>query len=196
MHFIRKYLNVILSQKINIVLITLAYIIGIVLGLTVPTFNEKLMFGSNTVKLFLSSFSAGGRVSSVVFNRVFTDIFCYAIFVIASLAFPLIVVDYFVTLYRGYIVGAIGLMLISNFGLSGLVLFIVVIFLQNIISTIALILMSCISIYNYRIKKQYKSNNPNYLKETAIISAAIIVLGIIIEVLLLLLFIRPMNYCF
>ncbi len=195
MKFLTKYLKVIERSKIQLILLSVAFFCGIILGAILPSFEEKVFFSENTVNLFLNSLISGGKVSAVFLNRLFVDIFCLGIFYIASLNIFLISINVIIIMYRGYVIGALLVALLSNFGVTGLMLYIAVVFLQSLISTASLIFFTLVIIDRFKVKK-CKPKCQYDLLAPLIIAFAIIILSILVQVIMLLVFLRPMNYCF
>ena len=197
MTFLTKYFNILKRYKIQLIVISASYFLGVILGMWLPSFKEKLFFGESTVNLFISCLLKGGKVSNLFLNRLFTDIFCLIIFYLTSINIYLVSVNILILIYRGYILGAIMISLIGNYGLTGFMLFFLVVFLQNIITTFILAVFTTLSIYYSKHKKNYK----NILKGDGLLPALIvgfigIIAGVLIQILVLLMFLRPMNYYF
>lgn len=195
MKFLNHYLKVIERSKIQIILLSATFLCGLILGIALPSFQEKLFFSENTVNIFVNSLISGGKVSAVFFNRLFVDIFCLGIFYIASFNIFLISINVVIILYRGYVVGAILVALLTNFGFTGFMLFITVVFLQSLISTAPLIFFTIIIIDRFKMIK-CKSKSKYDLLTPLIISFILIIVGILVQIVMLLFFLRPMNYCF
>ncbi len=191
-----KEFTIMLSKsKLIIFTLIFAMMLGVVLGACLPKKFEKLFFGENTVVLFTNAFSSCGNFKSIILNRLFVDMFSLAIFLITSISFGLIVVNVFILFYRGYIMGAVMIAMISNFGFSGLLAFLFIIFLQNLLSNLALIFYTSVSNYYLRKSKQCKVEYK--IKDTLpalFISFSLIVMGIVFVFLIVILFLRPFNY--
>ncbi len=197
MTFLTKYFNILKRYKIQLIVISASYFLGVILGMWLPSFKEKLFFGESTVNLFISCLLKGGKVSNLFLNRLFTDIFCLIIFYLTSINIYLVSVNILILIYRGYILGAIMISLIGNYGLTGFMLFFLVVFLQNIITTFILAVFTTLSIYYLK----HKNNCKNILKGDGLLPALIvgfigIIAGVLIQILVLLMFLRPMNYYF
>ncbi len=195
MKFLSKYLKVIERSKIQLILLSVAFFGGIILGAILPSFEEKIFFSDNTVNLFVNSLISGGKVSAVFLNRLFVDIFCLGIFYIASFNIFLISINVIIIMYRGYVIGALFVALISNFGITGFMLYIAVVLLQSLISTASLIFFTLVIIDRFKVKK-CKPNFQYDLLTPLVIAFIVIILSILLQVVMLLMFLRPMNYCF
>lgn len=191
----KEFTIVIFKSKIIIFILVLAMILGVILGVCLPKKLEKLFFCENTVILFTNVFSSHGNFKSIILNRLFVDIFSLAIFIITSISFGLIVVNIFILFYRGYVMGALMIAMVSNFGFSGLLAFVFIIFLQNLLSNFALIFYTAVS--NYCLKKSKKCKDEYRIRDTLpalLFSFTIIIIGILFVFLIVMLFLRPFNY--
>lgn len=179
------------------IVFVLCFFIGLILGTLLPFKNEKALFCESTVNLMITSFSNGKGRYGIVLNRTFVDLFCLAIFVVTAVNFYLSVVNLFLIFYRGYVVGAIMVAMIGNFGFTGAITFILIILIQSLISNIGLIGFSVITnYYAERNRRDKKKINFKFLIIPAVIIFSIIILGILLQLGFLAFFIRPFNYRF
>lgn len=167
------------------------------MGAVLPFKNEKTLFCESTVNLMITSFSNEKGWYGIVVNRLFVDLFCLAIFVITAVNFYLTIINLFLIFYKGYVIGAIMVAMISNFGFTGVITFILIILIQSLISNFALICFSVIANYcQERNRCDRRKFDIKFLIIPAVIGFVIILLGIILQLGFLALFIRPFNYRF
>lgn len=196
MKTIQRYVDKLKQNKILVILLLGCYLASIIFGVMLPNFNEKDFFRQNAFQIFYQSLTVGGKISSLILNRLFSDIFCLLVIYVLSVSVLFLPINFFLIIYRGYVQGAVMAGLVCCFGITGIMLYIFVVFLQSAVSTFALILMT---VCTYDLHKEKCKRNVkffDYLTGDVIICFLIIILSLVSQVLLLLLFLKPMNYVF
>lgn len=180
------------KRKVLLVIFASIYFVGIILGRIIPTTLERNYYLDNAVKIFINTLLGGGSPFTLILNRLFTDLFCLILFYVFSVSCYLVVCNGFVIFYKGYLTGAVMVAFISGFGFTGLVLFLLVVFLENLISTSALIILTVLPLDFTKTRKE-KIVCDNRL-DILLFACVITVLGILLQILMLFIFFRPMNY--
>ncbi len=193
---IQRYIDKLKQNKILVILLSGCFLAGMIFGVILPNFNEKDFFRQNAFNIVCQSLTSGGKVSALVFNRLFSDIFCLLVIYVLGTTLVFLPVNFFLVIYRGYIQGAVMSGLLSCFGITGIILYLFIVFLQSVISTFALILMTICAYDLHKKKCKRKIKVFDYLTCEVIICFLIVVLSLVLQVLLLLLFLKPMNYTF
>lgn len=183
-------------RKILVIILCGFYLAGIILGVVLPKYNEKEFFTHNVISIFSQSIMSGGKVSVLVSNRLFADTFCLFVIYIASMLVFLLPINVFLIFYKGYIQGAVMAGLISCFGMTGFLLYIFVVFSQSLISSFAMILMTVCGFDFHKRKCKNDVKSFDYLTSEAIICFLLIVVSLVIQVLMLIIFLKPINYSF
>lgn len=197
MQKISSYIEVIKKRKVTFIIFIVCFFVGVILGAVLPYKNEKTLFCESTVNLMITSLSNDKGRYGIVLNRLFVDLFCLAIFVITALNFYLTIINLFLIFYKGYVLGAVMVAMIGNFGLTGVITFILIILIQSLISNFALISFSVISnYYQERNGCGKRKNGFSLLIIPAVITFLLILFGILLQFMFLALFIRPFNYRF
>lgn len=180
------------KRKTLIVIFASIYLVGIILGGILPKQFEKDYFYDNALELFVNTLFNGGNPFTLILNRLFVDIFCLILFYVLSISCYLLFANAFVIFYKGYLLGAIAIALISGFGFTGFVLFLLVVFIENVISTSALIFLTVMPC-DFKRNKNKRIDQSRRL-DYFLIACAVTVMGIFLQILTLFLFLRPMNY--
>lgn len=193
MFSLKVFLDDLKRNKLLIIILFSAYTLGIILGVILPKVGEKNYFLKTVVNLFSSALQKKGNTASIFLSRIFTDLFTLILFYILSISKFLIVANGFILFYRGYVLGAVSVALFSIFGVMGLALFISVVLTQNLISSAVLVVFSafCFDAKNNRFCNKIKGDERLiYL----VFAFVLILLSVLLQIIILFLFLRPINY--
>lgn len=193
---IRTVLRLISKRKILSIITVAVFLVFVILGAVLPKGQEKFFYCESTVNIFVVSLSPGGKISKLFLNRLFADCFCLLIFYFTSYAIFLMPINFLIIAYKGYVLGAIFISLISNFGFTGIMLFIFGVLIQNLIALFALVIMTISSFNNKTAFSDCNLKIKNYLLYVFLFSATLIVISVIAQFIFVLLFLRPLNYSF
>ncbi len=191
-----KIFNVIFKRKLLFVIPLAVFIVFVFLGAILPKEQEKFFYSDSTVNIFIVSLSYGGKISKLLLNRIFADIFCLVLFYITSYSIFLMPLNLLIIAYKGYVLGAIMIAIISNFGFTGVMLFFFGVLIQNIISLFALIVMTSASFYNKILSPKCNSSLKSDMLKVFLLSGVLIILSVIVQLISIMLFLRPFNYSF
>lgn len=193
---VQKYKNI-LQKRQNYALVLLAlFVVGFCIGALFCSNFEGSLLSKNAVEFYILALKKDSSVISLLFSRILFSLASFALFFGAGLLIFLYPIHFVVITYRGYILGACFVVFVSQFGLTGIVLFLFGVFLQNVITTLALTLFSVVALDYLKTKKRGCGNNfYNYLVllvATFLLSVA----GCVAECVILGLIIRPLNFYF
>lgn len=193
MFSLKVFFNDLKRNKVLVIILFSAYFLGIILGLILPRQGEKNYFLKTVVNLFSSALLENGNTASIFFSRLFTDLFALILFYILSVSKFLVFANGFILFYRGYVLGAVSVGLFSTFGVTGLALFICVVLSQNLISSAVLIVFTA---FCFDVKNKHSCNKVKYDDRLIylVFSFVLILLSVLLQIIILFLFIRPMNY--
>lgn len=193
MFSLKVFLSDLKRNKLFIIILFSAYLLGIIVGVILPKTGEKNYFLKTVVNLFSSALLKNGNTASIFLSRLFTDLFTLILFYILSISKFLVFANGFVLFYRGYVLGAVSVALFATFGVTGLALFISVVLSQNLISSAVLIVFTafCFDVKNNDFCKKLKRDERLiYL----IFAFLLILLSVLLQIIVLFLFLRPINY--
>lgn len=193
MFSLKVFLSDLKRNKLLIIILFSAYLLGIIVGVILPKSGEKNYFLKTVVNLFSSALLKNGNTASIFLSRLFTDLFTLILFYILSISKFLVFANGLVLFYRGYVLGAVSVALFATFGVTGLALFISVVLSQNLISSAVLIVFTafCFDVKNNDFCKKIKRDERLiYL----IFAFILILLSVLLQIIVLFLFLRPINY--
>ncbi len=192
----KRYKSIIENKKWYTISLIAVYVLGIVLGVIFFSEHEKVLFADNVLDFLVLALCKSSSPISLFWSRIINALALFTLFALTSLTIYLSPLHYFIIIYRGYVLGAAGIVFITNFKITGLVLFVFCVFLQNLITTLSLILYSTIA---YKLSDNFdKCKNFNYKAYVfaSFVFFLISVIGALIELILLLLILRPLNFYF
>ncbi len=170
----------------------LAFTVGLALAFVFkPTVFISEYLTENAENYYCAVMYADTGIFSIFFNRVVVN-FGYFIIItgigFVSFLFPL---STLIIAYRGYILGLTVCIFYSTFGLTGILIAVFMIMPQNIITTLAMILLSGMALYLKKNRPFFKA----YLLY-ALLIYTVSLIGALIEIIILGLLLRPMNFYF
>lgn len=186
------YKKRILKHKYFAVFLAATFILGIIIGIFLHTYLEKLFFTGNVINFYVNALTKEGSLAGLFFAGLFSDALSLVLFFGVSFVAALLPVYFIILFYRGYVLGlALGVFL-GEFGVSGLMLFIFAVLIRNVLTSFALTLFAVLV-------KSIKSNCKNNTKERYTffaISLVVALAGSIAQLVFLLFILRPLNFNF
>ncbi len=171
-----------------------ALIIGIILGATVNiTPFIYRYYATNAQNYYSLVMYANSSCTSVLFERIASNLGYFIIYFVLGLAGALFAVSLLITAYRGYVLGLVAGIFASQFGLTGILIFVFLVMIQNLITSAAL----CFAIILGSELKKICCKD--FIANYAVICAALYIVslvGALIEALILGLLLRPLNFYF
>ena len=190
---LKHYFIMLKEAKIYHIVFACVYVLGIVLGVLFNTELNKLVLPERVVGFYQNAFSDSGSVVSLIIALVISDALFLLIFYAFSYSFYLAVLQLAFVLYRGYILGSVAFLFFGLFGISGAFLFIFCVFIHNVLVSAAL---SCYSGITANLMKRGRACIKTARRDLFIIASVIVSAALIIEIIMLLCILRPINYSF
>lgn len=191
--FLGEYLRLIkISKKYHLVF-GVAYAVGLILGVFFSTGAARYVLGENVLNFYVNALSNSGRIYSLVFSVIVSDVFFLLIFYFCSFIFYTVIIDLALVLYRGYVLASVSFLFIKLFGVSGAFVYILCVFIHNVIVSAALSVFAGITAAHCRRKYKKLKNLRNGL---IIVSAAAVLIAVILEILILVFILRPIHVTF
>lgn len=193
-----KYLNrfkrAVKNKKIISFLLIASYILGIVLGFILKGNTEDNIFYYFVINYRNIIFGLYANPIKLTFIRLINNLFSFLIIYLLCYSYFLIALNLIVFMYRGIILGSIAILFFEVLGIQGLIVFILLVIIQNLLVTLGLFFTTII-VYDLKsfCKKKYTDNV--YLKYF-LIGFIISIFAAIYELILLLCFFRPLNIYF
>ena len=187
------YLGFIKQSKIFLIAFGALYLVGIILGVFFSPIAQKFVLGESVVNFYFNALSKNGRIFSLIFSVVLSDVFFLLLFYLCSFTVYTVAIDLALVLYRGYIVAGVSFLFIKIFGISGAFLYVLCVLIHNVIVTLSLSAFASImaKLLKSRAKKAKDMRN-----DLIIVSTAAALSAIIIEIFLLVFVLRPLNSTF
>ncbi|MBO4573293.1 MAG: hypothetical protein J5762_06000 [Clostridia bacterium] len=187
-----RYLKRLTARPIYLISLLATIIIGIVVGAFFNTRAERFFAAGSVVDFYVNALTGRGSLIGLSFARLFTDVCLALIFFACSFVAVLIPIYYIILFYRGYVIGLAAVIFFSNFGVNGVMLFIFGVFIADVVSCLSLVGFAVLVAGN---KNQCrKDKNERFYLLMFCIAAAFV--AILVELLMLSLFLRPLNHNF
>lgn len=191
---IRYIFKCLLERKIFLAFLCFIFAVFIILGVFLPKEQEVFFYSDNTVNIFIVSLAPYGNPLKLIVNRLFADLFCLTVFFVTSfMGIALLPVNFLIIAYKGYVAGAIFSALLQNFGFTGIMLYVFVVFVQVAISFISLTIMTVMPIV---LKARKRACCGIDATKVYLFCAILIVLSVIVQILFIVLFLRPSAFSF
>ena len=182
--------NTVNKRFILLTLFVGCYAVGLILGFVLqPTEFMYNYYCDNAQNYYSIVMFADSSAFSIFFNRIISNFGYYLIFFCLALVPALIPINIFIVIYRGFVAGYTIIIFNGLFGLTGVLISCFIILLQNLITTITLI------IYSITPFKKMKLNVSSILIY-GLILYFLSLLGAVFEVVILCLLLRPINFYF
>jgi len=184
------------KDKTVILLLQFAfYAIGIILGFVIkPGELIRSEFECNVHNYYCMVLNRDSSVFDLFFNRLISNLGYLILFYIIGCTLLTYSASFVIISYRGFILSFSINVFASTFGVTGVLLGGFLILPQNVITTVVLIVFSATlftKCKNRKLKDYFRSNAIN-----AFIFYLITFIGVIIELLLICLLFRPLNFYF
>lgn len=189
-------LKAIFSKRKNYIFwLVCCYATGILLGIFLSGGKERALLTNNVIDFFVMVYSKDGSVTNLLLIRMFSAFGVLLLFYATSFVVYTYCGHFLVIFYRGYVLGAVSVTFLIGFKVSGVILFIFCVLLQNVICSFGLMLFSTI-MFDYlkcckRISHYFKRHLIAFL-----FCFLICLLSALIEFLMLVCLLRPLNFYF
>ncbi len=169
------------------------YLLAIIVGIVFSSEIERFFLTNNIIEFYKNVLTQEGNLTGLIFSRFFSDIMLFALFFALSFCTFLLPINYIIIFYRGYILGLTAGLFLSILSVSGVMLYIFAVFIPNIISSVCLTFFSIECFY---VRKKNCKSNTNKCLNYLILSFLISLIGLIIEMVFIIFFLRPINFYF
>ena len=190
---IKGYLKLIGSSKIYLIVLGSAYLIGIAVGCVFSPMAQRFVLSESVAVFYYNAFSSGGRIFSLIFTVVLSDVFFLVIFYGCSFTFFTVFIDLALLFYRGYVLSCVAFLFIKMFGVSGAFLYVLCVFLHNAVFSAALCVFAAITA---KLSRRKNKNFYDLRNDLFILTAAAGVVAVAAELIFLLCVLRPINSIF
>ena len=166
----------------------LALVLGVFIGVSESSFT---VFIDNVCNYYLSVLALDSSVFLFFIKRILNVALFYVPICLLCLSKYTFFISFIFVGYRGFVLGISFKVILTAFSFNGFVIWIFLIFLQNVVVTLS-ILIFLTNVYSDVLCKFNKKKFIRYL----IISIIIAIIGAVLELLLLLCVFRPLNLYF
>ena len=167
------------------------FIIGVLLGLFLPSVKAvEEIFNVFAVDYFKSVTDINLGAFKILFSRLFNSLLLILFVSLLCTNIYTFYINFIIILYRGFIIGYTFIVFVISLGFTGIMTYLFLVLVQNVIVTFALILL-LVNVYDKLICKQkyYYKILFNY----SIISYVVCIIAAVIEVILIISFFKPIN---
>lgn len=191
---IKDLKSVVEKEFLLLILQIVCVLIGVALGIALKP-NEFISkyYLRNAQSYYCAVMCSGSSLASLFFERIVVNLGYFIVFYFLGLTKWLIPIALSLLTYRGYVLCVSISVFSVSFGLTGVAIGCFVILVQNAITTLTLAMCFASSFF-YR-----KFFNRCFIKKYSIITVVLFTLslsGAIIELLVALIILRPMNFYF
>ncbi|MGN0818913.1 MAG: hypothetical protein ACI4M6_00750 [Christensenellaceae bacterium] len=184
------------SRRKNYVFVLVCcYAVGILLGMFLSGGKERALLTNNAIDFFVLVYSKDGNVIKLLLIRLFSSLGVLLLFYLLSFVVYTYCGHFILIFYRGYVLGAAAVTFLIGFKLSGVVLFIFCVMMQNAVCTFGLILFSAIMLDNL---KSCKCRLTHFKQHLTALTVCFLLCAIsaLIEFIILICVLRPLNFYF
>ena len=189
-----KFINSVKNKKFLTCLFAFSYLLGIILGVVLNTNKDNLEIIEvikNYRNIALGLYS---NPIKLTVTRILNNFFYFLILYLCCYKIYLCVFNLVIFVYRGIILGSIALSFFEALGIEGIILYLFLIIVQNVLVTFCLF-YSAIIIYRLRSVCQEKYTNNVFLKYL-FVGYLLSIIVALYEFLFLFLILRPLNLYF
>ncbi len=192
--YVNRFKRAVKNRKILALLLIVGYLLGVVLGFILKGNAEENVFYAFVNNYHNLIFGLYSNPIKLTFTRLINNLFSFLLIYLVCYSSYFFLFNLLIFTYRGIILGSISLLFFEVLGIQGLIVFIFLVIVQNLLVTLGLFFTSII-VYDLKsfCKKKYTDNV--YLKYF-LIGFIISIIAAIYELILLLCFFRPLNIYF
>lgn len=192
MFFIKKKLATIKSCLKSVIIFALSFAVGFITGLFLKNSNTDILF-NGVYSYYACVFDVYASVFSIFFKRFFICLGLYVVFFLLGLNKFFAVFSAIILFYRGLILGSIAPIFYVLYGVAGVLVYILLVFIQNLIITtgfiFAVVLNCCLS------DKPFGCKTGDLISDF-LFSFGICFVGVLYELLFLTFVLRPITLWF
>lgn len=192
--YVHRFSRAVKNIKIRSILLIIGYLLGLILGLFLKGNNQENLFYEFVINYYNLIFGLYSSPIKLLLTRLVNNLFSFIIIYILCVSTYLFVFNILLFMYRGLVLGTVVLLFFEALGIQGVIIFIFLVLVQNVVVTFALFFTSVI-VYDLKrvCKKKYTDNI--YLKYF-LLGFIISIMVAIYEIILLCCFFRPLNIFF
>ena len=192
-YYLDRFIKLLKNSKAYLVVFSAAYVLGVVVGLFFSTDPYRMVLSGNVLNYCVNALSNGKNTFSFILTVVVSDAVFIAVFWGLSYSFILILSGAIPLFYRGFVLGSAAVLFVKLFGVSGAFIFVFCVLLHSVISSLGFVLFLSVSASLIR---KGKDCIKGYRRDLLLLAAAFSVVAILAEILVIILFIRPINTTF
>ena len=175
---------------VNGFLFVVMLILGGIFGVNDNTIS---IFSDNVYNYYISILSVNSSGFAFVFNQIFNIALCFVPVFLLSLNIYTFFINFIFVGYRGFILGISFRVILNVFSINGLIVWLFLIFLQNLILTFSICLFMCNAYILLNCKNKFYINK---LFRYLIISLIVALIGVIIKCIFVFCIFKPLNLYF
>lgn len=192
---VKRFIKSFFANQIFCIFFIIAYFLGFVLGIifgrNLNEYSDLFVIVNNYHTMIIGLYS---NPIKLTFTRILNNVFYFLLLWVLCVSVYLsafVAVTFF---YRGLVLGNVFFLFFNTYAVHGIIIYIFIVFAQNLIVTFALLSISCI-VYDMRMKNKCKYISSKYFKFFGV-GFLISLFGALYELILLVAFFRPLNIYF
>lgn len=192
---IKRFIKSFCTNQILCVFFIVAYFLGFILGIifgkNLNEYSDLFVVVNNYHTMIIGLYS---NPIKLTFTRIFNNFFYFLLLWILCVSVYLSAFVAITFFYRGLVLGNVFFLFYNVYSVHGIIIYVFIVFVQNLIVSFALFFSVCI-VYDMRLNSKKKYFSINYFKCYGI-GFLIAFFGALYELLLLVMFFRPLNIYF
>lgn len=193
--YIKRFFKCFCFNPILNVLFICAYVLGVVLGIIfgkgLTQFTDLFVIVNNYHTMIIGLYS---NPIKLTFTRIFNNLFYFLLLWILCCTIFTSCFTLIMFFYRGLVLGNVFFLFFQIYSVHGIIIYIFIVVMQNVIVTFGLLYASCI-VYDMRLKRQKGYCSYKYFR-FFLIGFLISLFGAFYELTILVIFFRPLNLYF
>ena len=192
--FIKRKINVLKQNQRQVILFSLTYLIGIILGVFfLGDKSEGSILYTNANNYHIIIFSSDNSIISLFIKILLSGILLTIPVILLGLTIATIPFICIILFYRGIILGTAFILFYSISGISGIITFIILTLPMHVLLTAGLIVAS---VLNYGIKSSCNKSRVAEVIKNSLFSIAFTLISAIYFSFIMITVVRPINLIF
>lgn len=192
MFLFKSKFSMIKNNVKTVVILALSFTIGFLVGLFFNKFNTDVLF-NGVYSYYVCIFDVYASVFSIFLKRFFICLGLYAAFFLLGLNKFSAVFSAIILFYRGLILGSIASIFYTMYGIAGIIVYVLLVFVQNVVITAGFIFAV---VLNCSLSDKPFSCKIRDLISNCAFSLGICIAGVLYELLFLTFVLRPITLWF
>ncbi len=193
MPLLKDKLKILKCNIVLLIFLSATFILGFILGVFFRNNCCDSPYFNGVYTYYICIFNIETSVFAIFFKRLFACLGVYLVVFLLGLNKYSAFVSSIILFYRGLILGSVAAIFISLYGISGFLVYVLLVLIQNLIITAGMIVAVVLNAYYSDSPLNCKIND---LIADFIVSFAVCLAGVLYELLFLTFVLRPLTLWF